>query len=245
MKAALRMGVAIYVAVLLGGCSAPRQQPWLAENGTVRGTVVTTVHPDGSSTKRYFDLVQHLVRFERFDAQGAPIAGAWLSTFTYESGRRVMREEWATDGSRATNTSGYSIARLDPETQSCRFFSVDEEAVNRTDGAHRVVQSFVDGRLTEVAFYDVSGAPVPAPRAARRVYVYRGADLTEIRHLDAIGKPAAAVYRDIEVSIVRYEVLHGVDDRTVIAEHYLDTSGRSITSEFYPSFPTVPDDCGW
>ncbi len=239
-----RFGTAAVIACMLAACAARNPQPWI-EDGQRQGNVFTDQLPDGRFNRRYVNLQSQLVRLDRYKSEGQPMPGAWRSTFQYENGKRVRRDEWSVDDTRTSNERGFATIQFtyEPDRRQCRFFDASGSPVERVDGVHQIANRYRAERLEQIDFLNLLDAPVDSESGARQLYSYRDDKLIEVRLVDVASRPSKGLYRGMQSSTIRYEYIKGVKGIPVVAEHLLGIDGGTISTRFYTQAPSEFDAC--
>ena len=244
--------VSLGLIFVLLGCATHRPVTW-EENGQRLGTIYEDALPDGTLRKRYVDTSGRLARLEHFDHDRRPVAGMFATIFIYDPAvpSRIVEIRYLdAAGNLVTNERGYASARIHVAgpTREETYFDTDGRPVGRSDGVHRLVDT-CDGEeakcCTRREYRDLHDRLAPSCGGYTvRLASCHADQLTEIRFLDAAGKPITATYRGTATARVRYEYLKGVKSKAITAEHYLDEAGGTVTSRFYlEPLRTAFDDC--
>ena len=217
---------ALLLPLCVGCASAPKRTETLTdwiENGQRRGTIKKIIE-GGQQEWRYLDARGRVVRIEKRNLEGEPLAGALVQTFSWRDDGKLLEERFSTAaGKPAACRAGYVIRRYSYST---------------TDDGDRVVTT---------SYFSDENTPVCVnARYAICQNIYRGLgdDTRKVLLSDEQGKPASAVWDSVRgVARVEYHWLMGATpvrcgvyygpDAKVVERRVLSGETHTVKTGYY------------
>jgi len=217
---------ALLLPLCVGCTSAPRRTETLTdwiENGQRKGTIKKIID-GGQQEWRYLDSRERVLRIEKRNLEGEPLAGASVQTFSYRDDNKVLETRYSTaTGKPAVCSAGYAIKRYS--------YSI-------TDDGDRVVTT---------SYFSAEDTPVCVnARYAICQTIYRGLgdDTRKVLLSNEQGKPASAVWGSVNgvarveyhwrrgTTPVRCAVYYGPDGK-VVDRRILSGKTTVVETQYY------------